>query len=110
MAACRLVNLVKRATGNVTGIVDKYIDARKGMGGGASHSRETLVQGLEILQGLPQANAATVVLSALVHDEVAIELATDGRAEALEVAPTDVRRRGPPDIEQIMRRLIPIGF
>ena len=32
--------------------------------GVAVHSRETLVQGLEILQGLPQANAATVVLRA----------------------------------------------
>jgi LTXXQ motif family protein len=32
------------------------------------------------------------------------------QAEALEVAPTDVRRRGPPDVEQIIRRLIPIGF
>ena len=32
------------------------------------------------------------------------------QAEALEVAPTDVRRRGPPGVEQIIRRLIPIGF
>ena len=32
------------------------------------------------------------------------------QAEALEVAPTDVRRPGPPDVEQIIRRLIPIEF
>ena len=40
--------------------------------GVAVHSRKTLVQGLEVLQGLPQANAATVVLSALVAGSVLI--------------------------------------
>ena len=38
----------------------------------AVHSRKTLVQGLEVLQGLPQANAATAVLSALVACSVLI--------------------------------------
>ena len=40
--------------------------------GVAVHSRKTLGQGLEVLQGLPQANAATVVLSALVAGSILI--------------------------------------
>jgi SulP family sulfate permease len=40
--------------------------------GVAVHSRKTLVQGLEVLQGLPQANAATVLLSALVAGSILI--------------------------------------
>jgi MFS superfamily sulfate permease-like transporter len=40
--------------------------------GVAVHSRKTLVQGLEVLQGLPQANAATVALSALVAGSILV--------------------------------------
>ena len=40
--------------------------------GVAVHSRKTLVQGLEVLQGLPQANAATVVISALVAGSILV--------------------------------------
>ena len=32
------------------------------------------------------------------------------QAEAPEVTPTNVRRRGPPNVEQIIRRLIPLRF
>jgi hypothetical protein len=68
-----------------------------------------------ILQAIKTVRSALNDFYGTLTDEQKAKFETIGplrtsQAEGLEITPTNVRRRGPPDIEQIIRRLIPLRF